>query len=278
MTRVCWWLVEVVSRGLTPDERDAVRGDIAESGESAAHALADVMGLAVRRQAALWIEWRPWVVFAGLIVPLGLLLSFISSGVAARSNIYFWMYFDNCDWALLQQRAFWMILGESISVVVPHILALICLSWTVGLALGTLSRRTLAVNGALFCFVALHGEFALGQELHGNDAMSSLTFYRVVFPPLLLLVLVLIPACLGMFSRLSRATPLLRAILWVPALATMAVFATMQGLWSAGLALRGWGWLGHSWEMPPLLFIFAGPAIYVVAATWRRWGLRRQSI
>ena len=34
MTRLCWWLVETVSRVLEPDERNAVRGDFAESGET----------------------------------------------------------------------------------------------------------------------------------------------------------------------------------------------------------------------------------------------------
>ena len=34
MTRIYWWLVDLLSRTLEPDERDAVRGDFAESGET----------------------------------------------------------------------------------------------------------------------------------------------------------------------------------------------------------------------------------------------------
>ena len=34
MSRICWWLVDVVSRALTADERDVVLGDFAESGET----------------------------------------------------------------------------------------------------------------------------------------------------------------------------------------------------------------------------------------------------
>src|SRR5205823_12219606 len=50
-----------------PDERVAVRGDFAESGETGGQALHDVLGLVVRRQAALWQGWRPWLVFVGLV-------------------------------------------------------------------------------------------------------------------------------------------------------------------------------------------------------------------
>ena len=78
MTRICWWLVDLVSRMLEPDERDAVRGDFTESGENGVQALGDVVGLVVRRQAALWNDWRPWAVLGGLIIPLGMLLSIVS--------------------------------------------------------------------------------------------------------------------------------------------------------------------------------------------------------
>ena len=75
MTRVRWWLVDRLSRMLEPGEREAVRGDIAESGETAGQALRNVLSLVVRRQAALWKGWRPWLTFAALVAPLGILLS-----------------------------------------------------------------------------------------------------------------------------------------------------------------------------------------------------------
>jgi hypothetical protein len=43
MTRICWWFVDLVSRMLDPDEREAVRGDFVESGESGGHALRGVL-------------------------------------------------------------------------------------------------------------------------------------------------------------------------------------------------------------------------------------------
>ena len=53
MTRICWWLADRVSRLLEPDEREAVRGDLEETGAAGGKALRDVLGLAARRQAAL---------------------------------------------------------------------------------------------------------------------------------------------------------------------------------------------------------------------------------
>ena len=50
MPRVCWRLVDIASLMLRPDERDVVRGDLAESGAAGGQALCDVLGLVVRRQ------------------------------------------------------------------------------------------------------------------------------------------------------------------------------------------------------------------------------------
>ena len=298
MNRTCCWLVDVVSRALEPREQDVVHGDFAESRETGAQALCDVLGLVVRRQVALWHNWRPWLVLVGLVVPLGLLLRLVSSGVAGLNSIYSWMYFNNWDWPLLTHRAFWIILAQTIALVFPDTLALICLSWTIGFVLAALSRRTVLVNGALFCLVLLFGEFVavpqyrqlqlrfiqgtlgqgtLGSHLHDNDAVSSLTFYRVMFPLLIQIVLVLLPSFWGMYKGLSRATLpiLLRAILWAPALALMAGLAAMQGLWWAALATHNSGWLQRGWQMPPLLLAVAGPVVYVATVSWQRWRMAK---
>jgi hypothetical protein len=44
MPRVCWRLVEIASLMLHPDERDVVRGHLAESGAAGGQALCDVLG------------------------------------------------------------------------------------------------------------------------------------------------------------------------------------------------------------------------------------------
>src|SRR5207248_7607880 len=117
MTRLCWWLVETVSRVLEPDERNAVRGDFAESGETGERALCDVLGLIVRRQAALWREWRPWFTLVCLIIPLGMSLSIVSRITAGQGAVYTWLYANNWDWALLGNVGFWYVLADSAAFV-----------------------------------------------------------------------------------------------------------------------------------------------------------------
>jgi hypothetical protein len=70
MTRLCWWLVDIASRILEPDERDAVQGDFAESGETGGQALRGLLGLLIRRHAALWKDWRPWLALVSLLAPM----------------------------------------------------------------------------------------------------------------------------------------------------------------------------------------------------------------
>jgi len=83
MTRICLWLMDWVSRLLQPNERDAVLGDLAESCEPPGQALLDLLGLVVRRQAALWGE-RLLPSIVGIVIGTGLCFYFIN-------NIYGYM-------------------------------------------------------------------------------------------------------------------------------------------------------------------------------------------
>jgi hypothetical protein len=296
MNRICWWLMDRVSRVLEPDERDAVQGDFVESGETGARGLRDVLGLATRRQMALWRDWRPWLVLAGVAVPLGLLLSFVASRVTGNGAVYSWMYLSNWDPALLEQRAFWIVLGQTLGPALPNVAALVCLSWSLGLALGAAARRTLPVHAILFCLVLLCGEFlatphylrlqahsiqdALGggplEIGHDNDAVFSLNFYRVAFPLWAQIMLVWIPSIWGM--RQGSGMPIrMRTIFWGPALALMAVLAARQGTWWLALEAHDLAWLQRSSQMPPLVFAMAGPAVYFTAARWKRWRTTKTS-
>ena len=79
---------------------------------------------------------------------------------------------------------FWRILAQYSAVVFMDYLTLICWSWTSSFVLGFLSRRTVLVNGALFCLALLFGEL-LGAPQYRYDvnaAVFSRTFYSVMFP------------------------------------------------------------------------------------------------
>ena len=155
MTRICWWLVAVLCRLLEPDEREVVLGDVAEAGETAAQALRGVLGLVVRRQAAFWKDWKPWLALVGVVAPFGILLSLLSRRVADGTAIPIWMYVNNWTWAYVSSSAFWLDLAHYAATITLQYLALACWSWTSGFALGVLSRRAIRVNGVLFCLVLL---------------------------------------------------------------------------------------------------------------------------
>jgi hypothetical protein len=211
-------MVDVLSRTLDPDERDAVRGDFAESGESAGHALHGLIGLVVRRQAALWKDWRPWAAPVGLIAP-------ILSGVL-------WI-----GWIGLQFRTIWThgVRYEAGLPVIDDIVTLLCATllpiawaWIGGFAVGSLSRRTAWVwfIGAL-----------LAVRLHAT--------------PFLLLpevVLILIPFLYGVYCGARRgAFGIDRAAWLAAAIAILTLLAQVEdgrsslafAAWSSGGAADG---------------------------------------
>src|SRR4051812_35799399 len=91
MNRMSWRLVNAISRLLQPHEREAVLGDFAESGETGGRALHDLAGLIVRRQAALWKDWRPWLALFGIVVPISLLLRDFSMFLGGTYHLYTWI-------------------------------------------------------------------------------------------------------------------------------------------------------------------------------------------
>jgi hypothetical protein len=280
MTRICWWLVDIVSRMLEPAERDAVRGDFAELGETSGQALRDVLGLVVRRQAALWKDWRPWLALVGLVAPLSMLLSLVSRRTADGSAIYVWLYANNWDWFLLGNAGLrHLFAGFGASIFMSY-LNLICWSWTSGFMLGSLSRRTIRVNGALFGLALLLGEL-LGAPQHHNSlhtAVFSLTFYNVMFPLIVQAVLVLLPSLWGMHQgvRLAALSILLQIILWVCAILSILTMAALAASNFPTFVPRSWWNLLVSRQM--WLVAVYWPVGYMVAAvSWRRWRRRENN-
>src|SRR5277367_4309606 len=139
MKRINWWLVDIVSRSLQPDEREAVNGDFAESGETGGSALCGLLGLVLRRQFELWSDWRPWLAVLGLVAPIGLLLSWVSRMIADGSAIYVWMYLDNWTWTYMTNAGARIDLIRYGADIFLKYLALVCWSWTGGFLLGSLS-------------------------------------------------------------------------------------------------------------------------------------------
>jgi hypothetical protein len=257
MIQVWWRAVDLVSGLLEPAEREAVRGDLAESGATGGRALLDVLGLVLRRQAAAWKDGGPWLALVVLVVPLGLLLGLVSRGLATSNAIYTWFYFNNWTWAYVDNAGLRLDLARHSVGFVVECITLISWSWTAGFVLGSLSRRATWANGALFCVLLFADPLGnittfLSRQ---NSAVFALTVYRVGFPLILRTVLVVIPAVWGMYHGVRQTTlPLRRTIPWALAIIAMTVWLARTGL---------------------LLMVW--PVVYMVAtASW--YGLRRRVV
>jgi hypothetical protein len=263
MTRICWWLVDVASRMLESGERDVVRGDFAESGESGGRALCDVLGLVVRRQSALWKDWRPWLALVGVVGLVGWLLGQFSYGLSQMLAIYFWT-----AWHSGVRFEDGLTVSEEIMALTCQSVALIFYSWTGGFVLGSLSRRTILVNGALFYVVWLISGGAL-------RAVYLLTFHGLPLVPQI--VLFLIPSILGVYVSFRRRTLRVRqAISLASAIATITVLAAWTGGWWQTARETWSGGALHEpaiWQAPLLsLALVSWPVGYMLAtASWRRW-------
>src|SRR6266567_2607274 len=103
-----WRYIEAAAGLLAPLEREVVLGDLAEMDCGAWRGLGDVLGLAARRQLALWRSWRP----------------FAASGAVA---------------SLLGEPAQARLLWLSLS----RLFLVISWAWTAGFVMGAVSRGTL---------------------------------------------------------------------------------------------------------------------------------------
>lgn len=270
-----WRLVDGVLHLLDAEERDAVRGDLAESCESAAQALRGVLRLVIHRQSMLWQHSRPWLVLFLFVMPLGVLLSFASCSHVGLSSIYLWLVINNVNLSLLHNAGYWYTLLQILPTLLLPCIMLGCIAWTAGVLLAGIARRTLWTNGVVLCLVLLCANtFTLPQPQHvlafdGNAPVHEDVFYRSIFPLLFQCLCILLPAFLGMRQarHIGKLSSSLRLLFW----ATMLI---------CGLSLLAAGspfWMLRIWALPPLAlagFAGIGPAAYLLTKShslhWRQ--------
>jgi hypothetical protein len=275
---------------LDPAEHEVVCGDLTEAGESGRKALVEVLGLVVRRQAALWANWQPWLCLVGLVIPLSLVLSVVCRQTTAPTAVYVWMYANNWDWQLLTYRGFWYQLGDTFAEIGIIYLTLICWSWSAGFVVGSASRRVVRASSALFCLLLAFGAlvgaplylaFSEGS-LHPmphfpmgtlQDPVFALRFYRVFFPLLVQALLVLLPSLLGMRAGARRVgvRPVVRVLLGTAAITTVvAMVIESPDLWML-LNIHQWrGTWWRGWQGQGLRSIVYWPLVYLLATTGTR--------
>lgn len=263
---LAWWLVDRILHLLDAEERDAVRGDLAESCDSAAQALRSVLILVMHRQSMLWRHPRPWLVLFLFFMPLGVLLSFTSRSHAGLSAIYLWLVVNNANLSLLRSAGFWYMLLQILPALLLPSLHLGCVAWMAGVLLAGIARRTLWISGVLLCLMLLCANALSLPQLQqvlafdNNAAVHANAFYRNVFPILFQCLCILLPAFLGMRQgqQPAKVSSPLRTLLW--ASIVICAFSLLAGI-------STFWWL-RIWALPPLAlagFACAGPAGYFLA-------------
>jgi hypothetical protein len=271
-------MADAASLMLDSAERDAVCGDLTESGESGAQALRGVLSLVVRRRAACLRGWQPWLTLAGLTLPLSVLVSLASRRTADSTAIYLWLYINNWDWTIIHNPGFWRELAQCAPGVLLSYLALACWSWTTGLLVGCFARRFLWFSSVVFFVIILTvGIFGVprffepflvlqrARDYRNNAAVFLEAFYRQVFPQCLQLLLVMLPAWRGMLhgSRTDRFPRTAQLFLLIASAAAVGTLVSDNLVW----------WQMRVWDIQPfrqprlpsmMPLAIAGPTAYLL--------------
>ena len=270
--RTCWGLVDILSGMLDADERQAVRGDVAESGESIVRATGDVLGLIVRRQIGLWTEWQPWLALLGVACLAGLPLS----RIAFRFNV-------DLGQQLMAYNTYGVHFGtlltpqQDMAWLLCLAIALFLWSWTCGFVLGSLSGRAVWLTWSLFYLMVLDSAL-VRLILSGNVILRDPQPVRLLMAAILPLnpatFLFSLSALWGAFMGVRRRVlPWRAAYVLASAITTFTILVTWMGgwyetvheVWSSG------AWHGVSWTTRLLPFVVVSwPVAYLLAAANRQ--------
>jgi hypothetical protein len=272
MTRIRWRLVDILSRMLDADERQAVRGDFAESGQSVARAIRDVSDLVARRQIGLWTEWQPWLALLGVACLAGLPLS----RIAFRFNVdlgqqltAYYTYGERFGTLLTPQQDMAWLLCLAI--------ALLLWSWTCGFVLGSLSGRAVWLTWSVFYLMVLDSalvRFILSGNIILRDPQPLRLLMAATLPLNPATFLFSLSALWGAFMGVRRRVlPLRAASVLASAITIFTIVVTWMSGWyeTAHEVWSSGAWHGVPWTMRLLpLVVLSWPITYLLASAKRQ--------
>ncbi|MFN7922021.1 MAG: hypothetical protein U0Q16_18100 [Bryobacteraceae bacterium] len=158
-------IAEILARLLEIEERDAVLGDLTESGSGPARAALEVARVVALRQVALWKTWRPWVALFGLAIPGAVLFNNLALTVGGAFRLYYWIWqnYADMDPAALRDTGF--TLQRGIATTIWFSLLLCARGWFAGYALAAFAGKTLWLSSAVFALAFTAMSFAFGRSL-----------------------------------------------------------------------------------------------------------------
>jgi hypothetical protein len=274
MTRIGWTLADLATRLLELPERDVVRGDLAECGARGWRALREVLGLVLRRQAAMWTEWRPWLALVAVVLPIGILLSHASRAWADSSALNISLYIRIWEWSYLGYPGWRRDLFAILWSGALNATALSVWSWTCGYTVASVSRRTVwvaAIAFALVVFLATLGTPTVARMTHDKFAGH---FYGIVLPRLFRFAFVILPLLWGIQSRrkgvvgstmllAGAAAVIVLTVLVSPGLENSLVWG--RGFWGDAGPDRTFGTADDPRPLWPVALVMLWPTAYILA-------------
>jgi hypothetical protein len=225
MSGIGWPLVELASKLLERQEREAVVGDLLETNESAWQGFLDVSGLILRRQAGLWKDFRPWLAGFLIAIPCSYLLTSVSVSVSCtyqrlvNHKVYGWH---------------WPTGHEGFPLLLCHIFLLIAWSWSGGYIVGPISRQTLWASAILSVLPSV-----LSLHMYPSQALPRFCLY-------------LLPAVFGVRHGLRNIRISLRAAFLLALTMTVLMILAWnnQAFWILNwiLILPAWYLVAAAWR------------------------------
>lgn len=270
-----WRVACRLSLRLDRDEGAAACGDLVESGASGARALREVAGLVVRRQAEVWLTWRPWAALLTVVAPLGLLLSVASRWFADNAASKLRLYMLTGDWAYFAVPGWRHDVIAAAVMSVTSLIALAVWSWTTGFVLGRVSRRASGVAALLFALVVAFG--TVGSTTTVRMGSHGSLFVPIAITGIVRVMLVLLPAWRGLQAgcrpeRVGSWRPMVIAVvaLAITTFMTRALEGSLIFGWGVMLPQPGPdGVVGTADDLRPLWWVsiaMAWPAACVLAS------------
>jgi hypothetical protein len=293
-----WRVVLWLSGFLGHAEREAVLGDLSESGESGGKAVANVLGLVVRRQTVVLLDLRLWLAVAFVVLPISYMLSAITQATAGQGAVYSWMYLNNWDWTITRNPGFWHVLREMAMNFGVACLILACWSWSAGFLIGRFpnsvsqaGRNTFVVLIAASFLVDAPARFInFWMFLRGlplrpllpdyNAPVTANVFYHLFFPWIVLAILVILPAFSGIRQG-NRSSLLERkmrvALVTATSISVLIMLTHVPGI---GLLLgeRVMEWLWRNRNAMQVLPLLCCWPMFYLAVAFVRYRRRKSSM
>jgi cytochrome c biogenesis protein CcmG/thiol:disulfide interchange protein DsbE len=195
-------MTERLASLLAADEREAVCGDLAESGGSGVLAFTEISGLVARR------HWHAWL---GLLMALvgGTLLRLSCVRLAEFFYLRLWVMRNYADLDESILREIGLLWGQNVILLVKHSLVLAVVAWVFGVCVGEVRKR--AAWAVVVVALSIQGLASCGAS---GRFFYDLPRWVVLLPFVLQALLVVLPAVLGtLWRRVPPAAMLCGALL-----------------------------------------------------------------